>query len=122
MTAPNGDTLRSSFRNALAGLWWSLKTQRNMRIHVVVGLIALIVAVALRFTAPEMAILVVTATTVLAAEMVNTVVEATVDLASPGYHPLAKTAKDVAAGAVLLTSIGAFAVGLFLFVPHLHAL
>ena len=56
---------------------------------------------------------------VMAAEMVNTVVEAAVDLASPGYHPLAKVAKDVAAGAVLLTAIGAVVIGVCIFLPHL---
>jgi len=47
------------------------------------------------------------------------VVEAVVDLASPGYHPLAKVAKDVAAGAVLLTALGAVLVGICIFAPHL---
>jgi diacylglycerol kinase len=59
---------------------------------------------------------------VLVAEMFNTVVEAIVDLATPEYHPLARTAKDVAAGAVLLSAILAVVVALFIFVPHLWPL
>ena len=56
---------------------------------------------------------------VLAAEGVNTAIEAAVDLASPSYHPLAKIAKDVGAGTVLLTAIAAVIVGMLLFLPHL---
>jgi diacylglycerol kinase len=62
-----------------------------------------------------------TATVVLAAERLNTVVEA-VDLASPAYHPLARIAKDVSAGAVLVTSLGAIAVRLLVYLPHLLSL
>ncbi len=114
-------TLVSSFRYAFAGLWWTLKTQRNMRIHVTIGAIAFGLALLLRFSSGELALLLVMTTLVLALEMVNTVVEAAVDLASPGYHPLAKVAKDVAAGAVLVSAIGSILVGLLLFVPHLRA-
>ena len=66
--------------------------------------------------------MVLTATVVLAAEMLNTVVEAAVDLASPAYHPLARIAKDVSAGAVLTTSLGAIAVGLLVYLPRLLSL
>ena len=58
-------------------------------------------------------------TIVLAAEGVNTAIEAAVDLASPTYHPLAKIAKDVGAGTVLLTAVASVIVGLLLFLPHL---
>ncbi len=112
----------SSFRYAFAGLWWTLKTQRNMRIHVTIGVIAFGLALLLRFSSDELALLLVMTTLVLVLEMVNTVVEAAVDLASPEYHPLAKVAKDVAAGAVLVSAIGSILVGLLLFVPHLRAM
>ncbi len=112
-------TLRSSFRYAFSGLWWTLKTQRNMRIHLALGIVAGLLGIVLGLSSGEFAVLALTITVVMAAEMVNTVIEAAVDLASPEYHPLAKIAKDVAAGAVLLTAIGAVVVGLFLFLPHL---
>ncbi len=67
----------------------------------------------------EWAVFGVTVIVVLAAEMTNTMVEALVDLVSPGYHPLAKVSKDVAAGVVLLTAIGAVVVGLLIFGPKL---
>lgn len=111
--------LASSFRYAGAGLWWAFKTQRNLRIHLGLGLIASILALALRFSPLELAVLVLLMTVVIALELVNTVVEAAVDLASPEYHPLAKSAKDVAAGAVLVAALGAVVIGLLLFLPHL---
>jgi len=90
-----------------------------MRIHVTIGASALVAALLLRFSADELALLFVMITVVLVLEMVNTVVEAAVDLASPAYHPLAKVAKDVAAGAVLVSAIGSVLVGLLLFLPRL---
>jgi diacylglycerol kinase (ATP) len=113
-------TLARSFRYAFAGLGYVARTQRNFRIHLAAGTLAAILGLVAGLSTPEWAVLATLITLVLAAEMTNTVVEAIVDLASPTYHPLAKVAKDVAAGAVLLTAIGAIVVGLFLFVPHLH--
>ena len=122
MTERHRAGLRSSFRYAFAGLWWALATQRNMRIHVAIGSAAFVLGLLLRLSTTELALVALTATVVLAAEMLNTVVEAAVDLASPAYHPLAKVAKDVAAGTVLVTSLGAIAVGLLIFLPHLLSL
>lgn len=118
---PRGElaALASSFRYAGAGLWWALTTQRNLRIHIALGLMASILALVLRFSPLELAVLVLLMTVVIALELVNTVVEAAVDLASPGRHPLAKIAKDVAAGAVLVAAAGAVVIGLLLFLPHL---
>jgi diacylglycerol kinase len=115
-------TLARSFRYAFAGLFYVVRSQRNFRIHMTAALVAAALALALGFTPVEWAVLATIITLVMTLEMVNTVVEAAVDLASPTHHPLAKIAKDVAAGAVLLTAIGAVVVGLFLFVPHLLAL
>jgi len=120
---PHGrGTLARSFYYAFAGLWWTIRTQRNMRIHVTLGALALVAALLLRFSTGELALLLIMITVVLVLEMLNTVVEAAVDLASPAYHPLAKTAKDVAAGAVLVSAIGSVLVGLLLFLPHLRQL
>ncbi len=108
-----------SFHYAGAGLWWALKTQRNLRIHIGLGTLATLLGLLLGFSTLEFAVLVVTMTLVITLELVNTVVEAAVDLASPAYHPLAKVAKDVAAGAVLASAIGAVLIGLLLFLPRL---
>jgi len=112
-------TLVLSFRYAFAGLSYVARTQRNFRIHLALGGLSALLALLLGFSPVEWAVLAGIITLVLLGEMLNTVVEAAVDLASPGYHPLAKVAKDVAAGAVLLTAIGAVVGGAFLFLPHL---
>jgi len=119
VTQPHRGGLISSFRYAFAGIWWAIKTQRNMRVHLVLGICAVLLAIALGLDTAREAILALTVTLVLVAEMINTVVEAVVDLVSPTYHPLARVAKDVAAGAVLVTAIGSVVVGLFIFLPYL---
>ncbi len=119
MTQPHRGGLIYSFRYAFAGIWWAIKTQRNMRVHLVLGICAVLLAIALGLDTAREAILALTVTLVLVAEMINTVVEAVVDLVSPTYHPLARVAKDVAAGAVLVTAIGSVVVGLFIFLPYL---
>jgi diacylglycerol kinase (ATP) len=111
-----------SFGYAWQGLRHSFLTQRNFRIHVAAAIVALIVGLVLRFSPAEWAMVALVVVVVLAAEMVNTMVEALVDLVSPRYHPLAKVAKDVAAGVVLLTAIGAVVVGLLLFGPRFLAM
>jgi len=112
-------TLVSSFRYAFAGIRYLLWTQRNAKIHSAIGALALALGLLLELDHAEWLALVVTITIVFVAEGFNTAIEATVDLAMPDYHPLAKTAKDVAAGTVLLTAIAAVVVGLIVFLPHL---
>ena len=90
--------------------------------HVGVGLLAVVGGAALGLAPAEWAVLLLTITAVLVLELLNTVVESVVDLASPGYHPLAKVAKDVAAGAVLTVAVGSIAVGAALFLPRLWRL
>jgi diacylglycerol kinase len=109
----------ASFRYAWAGIAHAFRTQPNFRIQLSLGLAAVPLAAWLGLPARDWAVLIVTIVLVLALEMLNTVVEAVVDLASPEVHPLAKTAKDVAAGAVLVAAIGAVAVGILLFGPRL---
>jgi len=70
----------------------------------------------------EWALLATIITLVMAAEMVNTMIESLVDLVTQDYHPLAAIAKDIAAGVVLLTAVGAVVVGVFLFLPRLWVL
>lgn len=121
-STPTRATFFSAFRFAWMGVSHVLRTQRNARIHLGVGTAVIAAAVALQIAAVELAMLVVCITMVVAAEMMNTVVEATVDLVSPSYHPLAKIAKDVAAGAVLVCAIGAAVIGAIVLGPHLwHA-
>ena len=114
-------TLVSSFRYAFAGLSYLIRTQRNAQIHAVLGTLASILGLALGINRFEWLALVLAMALVLAAEGVNTAVEAVVDLASPSYHPVAKIAKDVAAGTVLLTAVTSIVVGAIIFLPYLWA-
>lgn len=82
-----------------------------MRIHFVAAIVVLLAVLFLKVTPLEFALLALSILTVLCAEMFNTAIEAVVDLVSPGYHPLAKIAKDTAAGAVLITACGAAIMG-----------
>jgi undecaprenol kinase/diacylglycerol kinase (ATP) len=114
-------TLGRSFRHAFAGLWYAVKTQRNMRIHLAVGAVVFTLGLYLDLAWVQWALLALTSGFVLVAEMFNTVAEAALDAATPYYHPLVKVAKDVAAGAVLLTAAIAVAVGLLVLGPSLWA-
>jgi diacylglycerol kinase len=112
----------AGFRYAFSGLWYAFRTQINMKVHLSLAVLAIVLGIFLHITSVEFAVIFLAIAGVMVAEMFNTVIERCVDLASPTYHPLAKTAKDVAAGAVLLSSFTAIIVALFIFGPHLWAL
>jgi diacylglycerol kinase len=112
----------AGFKYAFSGLWYALRTQRNARVHVSIAILAILLGVVLHISAIEFALIFVAITGVFIAEMFNTVFELCIDLASPDYHPLAKIAKDVAAGAVLLSATLSIIIGLFVFVPHIWEL
>ncbi len=114
-------TFLTSFKYAFSGMWHVLRTQRNARIHLSLALVVIVLGLWLGLSRIEWAIIVLTIGLVLAAESFNTVAEAAVDLATAEYHPLAKIAKDVAAGAVLLMAITAVVVGLLILGPPLWA-
>jgi diacylglycerol kinase len=110
--------LIAGFGFAFSGLWYALRTQRNARVHVAIAVLAIAMGILLRISAVEFAMIFIAIASVFIAEMFNTVFELCVDLASPQYHPLAKRAKDMAAGAVLLSAILAVVIGLFVLGPH----
>jgi diacylglycerol kinase len=118
--APHGDgRLVSSFRYALSGIRYVVRSQRNARIHLAIsgGVIALGLWLGLSWS--EWAIVCVTIALVLMAEMFNTVAETVTDLVTDCYHPLAKLAKDTAAGTVLIAAVISVVVGLLVLGPHL---
>lgn len=111
-----------AFQNAFAGIVHCVLYERNMKIHMIAAILVAILAWWLRLNRQEIIILVLTVLCVLVAEMMNTVVEAVVDLVSPGIHPLAKIAKDVAAGIVLIAAATSLLIGYFLFIEKIwHA-
>lgn len=113
------ENLLKSFGYAFTGIWYSIRTQRNAKIHIVIAIILLSLAVFLKCSTADIAILVLTFGTIFAIEMSNTAIEAIVDLVSPDIHPLAKIAKDVAAGAVLVVALAEAAVGFIILGPPL---
>jgi len=112
--------LLRSFGFAFAGLTHLLRTQRNFRIEVAVGLVTLVGGVWARLERWEWIVLSLTIALVLVLEAVNTALEHAVTLASPGIDPRAKAAKDVAAAAVLVAALASIGVGALLFGPRLR--
>lgn len=100
-----------SLNCAIEGIIYTARTQKQMRHHFLAALVLLLTVLFLRVSALEFALLTVSVCFVLFAELLNTAVEALVDMVSPEYHPLARIAKDVAAGAVLMAAIGAAVMG-----------
>lgn len=107
------------FVYAYEGLRYCFRTQVNFRVHIAITIVAVLLGIFLSISWLEWALLTVIIVLVLAAEMVNTMIESLVDLVTQEYHPLAKVAKDVSAGVVLLTAIGATVVGVFIFLPRI---
>ena len=91
------------------------RTQRHMRFHFLTVVLVLLAGIFFRLDSIHMAVLVIVATGVLIAEMINTAIESVVDMITQSYNPLAKLAKDIAAGAVLIASITAAIVGIIIF-------
>jgi len=117
---PSG--LRESFRWAIHGIERTFATQRNMRIHGAAASLAAIAAALLDLGTLELLAVAGACAAVMAAELFNTAIEATVDLATAERHPLARTAKDAAAGAVLVLAALSVVVGIAVFAPKIVAL
>jgi diacylglycerol kinase (ATP) len=111
-TAPS---ILESFNFAFEGIIHVLRTQRNMRIHFAVAAAVLVAAIATGVDRLELIALLLAIAFVLITEMVNTAIEASIDVATTSFDPLAKLAKDIAAGAVLISTVNAVAVGYLVF-------
>jgi len=108
-----------SFDYAIQGIVHALRTQRNMRLHAIAAAVVLVAALYLRVRGLELIALLFAIALVVIAELMNTAIEATVDIAIETFDPMAKVAKDVAAGAVLVASVNAVAVGYVVFFARL---
>jgi diacylglycerol kinase (ATP) len=104
----------NSFRYAMSGIYFSAKYERNMRIHIVAMLYVLYFTRFYEFSRAEIVLLILTCVIAITMEMLNTAIEVIIDKVSPTYHTLAKIGKDVAAGAVLIATIGAVIIGIIL--------
>ena len=115
MSQQRSPSIFHSFNNAAEGVIHALRTQRNLWIHFTIAAAVLVAALAFDVTKLELIVLLLAITFVLVAELVNTAIEAAVDVASTSFDPMAKLAKDIAAGAVLISALNALAVGYLVF-------
>jgi diacylglycerol kinase len=111
-----------SFKHAFDGIFYTFKSQPNLRIHLTIASIVIFFGIILKLSTIEWLIILFTIMWVIVSEMINTSLEAIVNLITDEYHQQAKVAKDVAAGMVLIGAIGSLIVGLAVFIPHLIAL
>lgn len=113
------NSLIKSFKYAFEGIFTSIKTERNLIIHTVIMTLVIIFGLIFKINKYEWFTCIILFIVVISSELFNTALELVVDLASPKINPLAKKAKDVAAGAVLITAIGAAIIGLWIFIPKI---
>ncbi len=105
----------ATFRSAWSGIWTSLRTERNLQVHVTAAIIVILAALFFELPVRDLALLLLVISLVITAELLNTAIEAAVDLVTPEWHRLAKIAKDAAAGAVLVAAAFAVLIGILLF-------
>jgi diacylglycerol kinase (ATP) len=108
-----------SFDYAIQGIVHALRTQRNMRLHALATVVVLFASLYFRIRGLELIALFFAISLVVVTELANTAIEAAVDVAIDTFDPMAKVAKDVAAGAVLIASVNAVAVGYIVFFARL---
>ena len=113
------DPLYKSFGYAFQGIFNTIRTERNIKIHCAAAILVTIFGIWLQISKTEWMICFILFGLILALELVNTAVEATVDLFTEERKPLAKKAKDAAAGAVLIAAIFAVVIGILIFIPKL---
>lgn len=109
----------NSFKHAIRGLIYALKTQVNLRIHFVMALIVTLLGLLLKIQVWEWLIIIFTVSLVIITEMINTGIESIVDLITKKHNINAKIAKDVGAGMVLVSSIASVIIGIIIFAPYL---
>ena len=111
--------LLKSFSYAICGILTCLKQERNIRIHLTVSVIVMIASAFFSISKTEWVIVLLVIGGVLSLELINTAIERVVDLVTLECHPLAKQAKDMAAGAVFVAVIFAVLIGLIIFLPYI---
>lgn len=112
-------SLVNSFGYAFQGIWSSFKSERNMKIHVFIMILVVLLGIFLHISVTEWMICVILFALVIGAELFNTSIEAVVDMISLEKSSQAKLAKDVSAGAVLVFAIASIIVGFLIFVPKI---
>lgn len=113
-------SLASSFRYGFQGIAAAAAKERNVRIHIVISIFVMIAGFAFSITQYEWIAILLAIGGMIALEMLNTAIERTVDMFTQEFHPLAKQAKDIAAGAVLFFAIICVIIGLIIFIPKIY--
>src|SRR5579862_2829984 len=121
MSSWRSRTIFDSFNFAFEGIIHVLRTQRNMRIHFVVAIGVIVLALVVAVSKIELIVLLISISFVLITEMINSAIEGAIDVATSSFDPMAKLAKDVAAGAVLIATLNAIAVGYLVFSHRISA-
>lgn len=111
-------SIYASVNDAMQGIVHVVRSERNMRIHLALGLLVVILATALGVARQELMILILTIGIVFVAELVNTAIEEIVNLITKDYHPLAEIIKNVSAGAVLVAALTAISIGYLVFIDY----
>lgn len=114
--------LYRSFGYAFEGIFCGIRKERNMKIHCIAAICVVIAGVIFKISRIEWCLCLILFGMILSLELVNTAMEAVVDLVTEEYRPLAKLAKDTAAGAVLIAAIMAVLVGILIFLPKLSVI
>jgi len=112
-------SLLESFKHAIAGFQEAFTKEKNIRIQLLFGLVAIILGIGLGITLVEWAVLLLVISMVITSELFNTALERTLDLIDSNPNGTVKIAKDVAAGAVIFTAVIALIIGLIIFIPRL---
>jgi diacylglycerol kinase len=115
-------TFKGSVKNCLDGISYVTKNEKNFKREIALGIIALILSYILKIDKIEFIIILTMICLVLTTEIINTAIERTVDLVTKEYHELARIAKDVSAGSVLVTSTFALIIGIIIFMPKIITL
>ncbi len=113
-------SIYDAFNNAITGIIYSFKTQRNVKIQYLIAVLILLLSLFVDIDKIEFLILCLTISLVIITELINTAIEKTVDLFTDIYHPIAKIAKDVAAGAVVIACVNSVIIGFFIFKDKLN--
>ena len=115
-------TFKGSVKNCLDGISYVTKSEKNFKREIALGIIALILSYILKIDKIEFIIVLTMICLVLTTEIINTAIERAVDLVTKEYHELARIAKDVSAGSVLVTNIFALIIGIIIFIPKIITL
>ena len=114
--------ITNSFRVAISGIIEVVKEERNIKIHILATVLAIILGIVLKISTGEWCKITIVIGMVIAGELMNSAIETLVDVVMPNYDIRAKRIKDVSAGAVLVLAISALVVGVIIFIPKLYQL